>query len=68
VGQVRVGSPSVTTIQVNFPEPPFIAVNCGAIPESLLEAELFDTPKVLLPGANENPNGFFRTADKGTLF
>ncbi|HCO84155.1 MAG TPA: sigma-54-dependent Fis family transcriptional regulator, partial [Arenibacter sp.] len=44
------------------------AVNCGAIPESLLEAELFGYAKGAFTGANENRNGFFQAADKGTLF
>jgi DNA-binding NtrC family response regulator len=51
-----------------FSRAPFIAVNCGAIPESLLEAELFGYAKGAFTGANENRNGFFQAADKGTLF
>jgi DNA-binding NtrC family response regulator len=47
---------------------PFIAVNCGAIPENLLEAELFGYTKGAFTGANENRNGFFQAANKGTLF
>ncbi len=51
-----------------FSRSPFVAVNCGAIPESLLEAELFGYAKGAFTGANENRNGFFQAADKGTLF
>ncbi|MEH6679085.1 MAG: sigma-54 dependent transcriptional regulator [Sediminicola sp.] len=47
---------------------PFIPVNCGAIPESLLEAELFGYTKGAFTGANENRNGFFQAANNGTLF
>ncbi|TYB79805.1 sigma-54-dependent transcriptional regulator [Bizionia myxarmorum] len=47
---------------------PFIAVNCGAIPESLLEAELFGYTKGAFTGADENRNGFFQAAHKGTVF
>jgi DNA-binding NtrC family response regulator len=47
---------------------PFIAVNCGAIPENLLEAELFGYTKGAFTGANDNRNGFFQAANNGTLF
>jgi len=47
---------------------PFIAVNCGAIPENLQEAELFGYLKGAFTGANENRNGFFQAAQGGTLF
>lgn len=51
-----------------FARAPFIAVNCGAIPENLLEAELFGYTKGAFTGANENRIGFFQAANKGTLF
>lgn len=51
-----------------FSAAPFVAVNCGAIPESLLEAELFGYAKGAFTGANENRSGFFQAANKGTLF
>ncbi len=51
-----------------FSRAPFVAVNCGAIPENLLEAELFGYTKGAFTGANENRNGFFQAADGGTLF
>ena len=47
---------------------PFIAVNCGAIPEQLLESELFGHTKGSFTGAIESRKGLFRTADHGTLF
>nr|WP_295083824.1 sigma-54 dependent transcriptional regulator [uncultured Roseateles sp.] len=46
----------------------FVAVNCGAIPEQLLEAEFFGYRKGAFTGANEDREGFFQTADGGTLF
>lgn len=51
-----------------FARAPFIPVNCGAIPESLLEAELFGYTKGAFTGANENRNGFFQAANNGTIF
>ncbi len=47
---------------------PFIAVNCGAIPETLLEAEFFGYRKGAFTGANEDREGFFQAAQGGTLF
>jgi two-component system response regulator PilR (NtrC family) len=47
---------------------PFIAVNCGAIPEHLLEAEFFGYRKGAFTGANEDREGFFQAASGGTLF
>ena len=46
----------------------FIAVNCGAIPESLAEAELFGAMKGAYTGANQDKIGKLQSADKGTLF
>ncbi|MER3373765.1 MAG: sigma-54 dependent transcriptional regulator [Allomuricauda sp.] len=51
-----------------FSRAPFIAVNCGAIPENLLEAELFGYTKGAFTGANETRNGFFQAANNGTIF
>ncbi len=47
---------------------PFIAVNCGAIPEALLEAEFFGYRKGAFTGAAEDREGFFQAAQGGTLF
>ncbi len=47
---------------------PFIAVNCGAIPENLLEAEFFGYRKGAFTGAAEDREGFFQAAGGGTLF
>jgi len=47
---------------------PFIAVNCGAIPENLLEAEFFGYRRGAFTGANEDREGFFQAAEGGTLF
>lgn len=49
-------------------ERPFVAVNCGALTESLLESELFGHVKGAFTGAIANRDGFFRKADQGTLF
>jgi len=46
----------------------FVEVNCAAIPESLLESELFGHIKGAFTGANSNRLGRFQTANKGTLF
>lgn len=51
-----------------FAREPFIAVNCGAIPENLLEAELFGYTKGAFTGAHETRKGFFQAADNGTIF
>jgi len=47
---------------------PFVAVNCGAIPELLIEAELFGHEKGSFTGAIRTQTGFFERADGGTLF
>lgn len=47
---------------------PFVSVNCGAIPETLLESELFGSEKGAFTSSVELRKGFFETADKGTIF
>jgi DNA-binding NtrC family response regulator len=47
---------------------PFIAVSCGALPDSLLESELFGYEKGAFTGADYTKKGRFELADKGTLF
>ena len=47
---------------------PFVAINCGAIPEQLLESELFGHEKGAFTGANTRHDGLFQSADGGTLF
>lgn len=47
---------------------PFIAVNCGAIPENLMESEFFGYKKGSFTGADQDRMGFFQHADGGTLF
>ncbi len=47
---------------------PFVAVNCGAIPEALMEAEFFGHRKGAFTGADQEREGFFQAASGGTLF
>ncbi|MDP3024890.1 MAG: sigma-54 dependent transcriptional regulator [candidate division Zixibacteria bacterium] len=47
---------------------PFVPVNCGGIPEGLLESELFGHVKGSFTGATDSRAGFFQTADGGTIF
>lgn len=47
---------------------PFVAINCGAIPETLLEAELFGYERGAFSGASRRHRGRFEQADGGTLF
>lgn len=47
---------------------PFIAVNCGALPDSLIESELFGYRKGAFTGADTDRAGYFEAADGGTLF
>lgn len=47
---------------------PFVTINCGAIPENLLESELFGYVKGAFTGAEKSRAGFFQTAHQGTIF
>ncbi|MGE5027560.1 MAG: sigma-54-dependent transcriptional regulator [Betaproteobacteria bacterium] len=47
---------------------PFVAVNCGAIPENLMESEFFGYKKGAFTGASQDKEGFFQAASGGTLF
>ena len=49
-------------------ERPFVPVNCGAIPETLMESEFFGYKKGAFTGAEQDRDGFFQAADGGTLF
>jgi two-component system response regulator PilR (NtrC family) len=49
-------------------ECPFVAVNCGAIPENLMESEFFGYRKGAFTGADSDRDGFFQAAHGGTLF
>lgn len=47
---------------------PFVSINCGAFPETLLESELFGYVKGAFTGADQNKQGLFQSAQGGTLF
>src|SRR5881398_3666575 len=49
-------------------EKPFVAVDCGAIPDTLIESELFGYEKGAFTGAHQRKEGYFQLAGRGTLF
>ncbi|MGH6914585.1 MAG: sigma 54-interacting transcriptional regulator, partial [Geminicoccales bacterium] len=52
----------------NRPSGPFVTVNCGAIPENLMESEMFGHVRGAFTGAVASRSGKFQQADQGTLF
>ncbi len=52
----------------NFPQEPFVAVNCTALPDNLFESELFGYEKGAFTGANERHVGYLQRAGNGTIF
>jgi len=52
----------------NRSDKPFVAVNCGGIPETLVESELLGYKKGAFTGANQDKKGLFEVANKGTIF
>ena len=70
-GETGVGKELVASLIHGYSkrvEGPFICVNCGAIPESLLDSELFGYEKGAFTGAVKRHAGFFEQADGGSLF
>jgi len=54
--------------QSNRADKPFVVINCGSIPETLMESEFFGYRKGAFTGANQDKKGLFEAADTGTIF
>ncbi|MFP4452567.1 MAG: sigma-54-dependent transcriptional regulator, partial [Desulfobacterales bacterium] len=54
--------------QSNRADKPFVVINCGSIPETLMESEFFGYKKGAFTGANQDRKGLFEAADTGTVF
>jgi transcriptional regulator with PAS, ATPase and Fis domain len=67
-GETGTGKEHIARILHGLREGPFIAVNCGAIPENLIESELFGYVKGAFTGAIASRGGAFEAAARGTLF
>ena len=71
IGETGVGKEVIANslhLSSNRKDGPFIKVNCGAIPESLIDSELFGHEKGAFTGAHKQRRGSFEQADKGTIF
>jgi transcriptional regulator with PAS, ATPase and Fis domain len=61
-------SPARCTSSAPRAPKPFVAINCGGIPEQLLESELFGYKRGAFTGANDDKEGLFVSANGGTIF
>ena len=71
LGESGVGKEAIPRIVHQFStrkHGPFIAVNCGAIPEGTIDSELFGHEKGSFTGATESRKGYFEEANGGTIF
>ncbi len=71
IGESGVGKefiPKIIHALSNRKHSPYIAVNCGAIPEGTIDSELFGHEKGAFTGADKDRKGYFEVANKGTIF